>query len=211
MLASPKLILASTSLYRRQLLERLNIPFRCEKPEVDETPRISETPRSLAKRLAREKSIAVARRFPDAWVLGGDQVADHAGQIIGKPGSLAAARAQLLAFSGTTVAFYSAICLSRCTSADDGVPDVKPYLDTTSVKFRRLQLPEIDAYLAAESALDCAGSFKSEGLGITLLDRIDSIDPTALIGLPLIKLASMLRELSYIASQDLRPTRYDIG
>ncbi len=202
MLASPKLILASTSLYRRQLLERLKIEFRCEKPEVDETPRASETPRALAKRLAREKSVAVARRFPSTWVLGGDQVADHAGQIIGKPGSLAAARAQLLAFSGSTVAFYSAICLSRCASENDQVPDIKPYLDTTSVKFRRLNLVEIDTYLRCEPALDCAGSFNSEGLGITLLDRIDSIDPTALIGLPLIKLAAMLREVGFFASQD---------
>ena len=193
------LILASTSVYRRELLARLNIDFRCEKPEVDETPLQGEPPRTLAKRLAREKSIAVARRFPGFWVLGGDQVADHAGTIIGKPGSLIAARAQLLQFSGSSVAFYSAICLSRFASGDpataQAVPDVKPYLDTTSVKFRRLSAADIDAYLEAEPALDCAGSFKSEGLGITLLDRIDSIDPTALIGLPLIKLASMLREV----------------
>jgi septum formation protein len=197
------LILASTSVYRRELLARLKIAFRCEKPEVDETPLPGEPPRSLAKRLAREKSLAVARRFPGFWVLGGDQVADHAGRVIGKPGSVASARAQLSLFSGSSVAFYSAICLSRCTLATDAAtetareaaPEIRPYLDTTSVKFRRLSAADIDAYLAAEPALDCAGSFKSEGLGITLLDRIDSIDPTALIGLPLIKLAAMLREV----------------
>ena len=193
------LILASTSLYRRELLARLKIEFRCEKPEVDETPGPGEPPRTLAKRLAREKSLAVARRFPGFWVLGGDQVADHAGRVIGKPGGIAAARAQLSQFSGSSVAFYSAICLSRCTLATDAAlesaPEIRPYLDTTSVKFRRLSAADIDAYLAAEPALDCAGSFKSEGLGITLLDRIDSIDPTALIGLPLIKLAAMLREM----------------
>ena len=189
------LILASTSVYRRELLARLKIDFRCEKPEVDESPAPGEPPRSLAKRLAREKSLAVARRFPGFWVLGGDQVADHAGAIVGKPGNIDAARAQLTQFSGASVAFYSAICLSRCASDHDAAPELRPYLDTTSVKFRRLSLADIDAYLAAEPALDCAGSFKSEGLGITLLDRIDSIDPTALIGLPLIKLASMLREV----------------
>ena len=196
------LILASTSVYRRDLLARLKIDFRCESPGVDETALPGEPPRTLAKRLAREKSLAVARRFPGFWVLGGDQVADHAGTIITKPGSMSAARAQLQQFSGSSVAFYSAICLSRIASAAglaaEAAPEIKPYLDTTSVKFRRLTAADIDAYLSAEPALDCAGSFKSEGLGITLLDRIDSIDPTALIGLPLIKLAAMLREVGQI-------------
>ncbi len=184
------LILASTSRYRRELLERLRLPFHISRPEVDETPLPRETPPALAQRLARAKAAAISALQPEAWVIGSDQVAALDTQPLGKPGTRENALAQLGAMSGRGIRFHTALCLMRgdvCLEA----------MDTTTVKFRVLQPEEIERYVDAEQPLDCAGSFKSEGLGITLFEAIESRDPTALIGLPLIALAKMLREAGF--------------
>ena len=183
------LILGSTSRYRRELLERLRLPFETARPEVDETPRPGEAPAELACRLALAKAQAVAERFPSALVIGSDQVADLDGQPIGKPGNHERAVTQLRAMSGRSVVFQTAlavVCLETGFVAQDLAP--------VRVRFRELGDDEIQAYLRAEQPYDCAGSAKSEGLGIALLEAIDSDDPTALIGLPLIRTARMLRE-----------------
>ena len=182
------LILASTSPYRRSLLERLGLPFETWPPSIDECALTAESPAATAARLAREKARAGARNFPDAWIIGSDQVADDAGRAIGKPGSLDAARAQLLSMSGRTVVFHTALCIVRPGGAE------REALVPTEVVFRELTAGEIDRYLAREPAIDCAGSAKSEALGISLLARLRGDDPTALVGLPLIALADMLRE-----------------
>ncbi|MCW2001997.1 nucleoside triphosphate pyrophosphatase [Xanthomonas campestris pv. raphani] len=187
----PRLILASTSAYRRELLGRLHLDFDTARPEVDEHALPGETPQALATRLASEKARAVAVRFPDAWVIGSDQVADLDGQALGKPGTLEQARAQLTRMSGRTVRFQTAVSLI----GPDGF--AAHALDLTDVQVRTLQPQEIERYLAAEPALDCAGSFKCEGLGITLFDAIRSTDPTALVGLPLIAVARLLRQAGF--------------
>ncbi|MGB0402345.1 Maf family protein, partial [Stenotrophomonas sp.] len=181
------LVLASTSRYRRELLERLGLPFDCARPDVDETPLNGEAPLALATRLAAAKSAEVAARYPGAWVIGSDQVADLNGQPLGKPGTFEAACAQLAAMSGQTVRFHTAISLRR-----DG--ESLAALDLTEVRFRVLDPQEIARYVAAERPLDCAGSFKCEGLGISLFEAIDNRDPTALVGLPLIALCGLLRQ-----------------
>ena len=181
------LILASTSRYRRELLERLRLPFHISRPEVDEAPFPGEAPPALAQRLARAKAAAIAVQQPDAWVIGSDQVAELDTQPLGKPGTRENALAQLGAMSGREIRFHTALCLMR--------GDIRlEAMDTTTVRFRTLQADEIERYVDAEQPLDCAGSFKSEGLGIALFEAIDSQDPTALIGLPLIALSKMLRE-----------------
>lgn len=180
------LVLASTSRYRRELLQRLALPFDCARPEVDETPLNGEAPLDLAVRLAAAKAADVAARHPGAWVIGSDQVADLEGRPLGKPGTVDAACAQLAAMAGRTVRFHTAISLTR-----DG--ESFAALDLTEVRFRHLDAAEIVRYVAAEQPLDCAGSFKCEGLGISLFDAIDSRDPTALVGLPLIALCGLLR------------------
>lgn len=184
------LLLASTSRYRRELLERLGLPLETARPDVDETPAPGEPPRGLAIRLARAKAAEVARRHPGRWVIGSDQVADLNGAPLGKPGDVPGANAQLAAMSGQTVAFHTAICLA----CDDRVLEA---CDLTEVRFRALGADEIARYVAAEQPLDCAGSFKCEGLGITLFEAIDNRDPTALIGLPLIALSGLLRQAGY--------------
>ena len=184
------LLLASTSRYRRELLERLGLPLETARPDVDESPAPGEAPRALAVRLARAKAAEVAARHPGRWVIGSDQVADLNGSPLGKPGDVARAEAQLAAMSGQTVAFHTAICLVR----DQHVLEA---CDLTQVRFRSLERDEIARYVAAERPLDCAGSFKCEGLGITLFEAIENRDPTALIGLPLIALAGLLREAGY--------------
>ncbi|WP_313348580.1 Maf family nucleotide pyrophosphatase [Stenotrophomonas sp.] len=184
------LLLASTSRYRRELLERLGLPLETARPEVDETPAPGEAPRALAVRLAAAKAAEVAARHPGRWVIGSDQVADLNGAPLGKPGDVAGAHAQLAAMSGQTVAFHTAVCLRR----DDEILDA---CDLTQVRFRRLEAEEIARYVATEQPLDCAGSFKCEGLGITLFEAIDNRDPTALIGLPLIALSALLRQAGY--------------
>jgi septum formation protein len=185
---TPRLILGSSSPYRREMLARLRLPFAVEKPEVDESPLPGETPAALAQRLALVKAQAVAQRFPDAVVIGSDQVADLNGQAIGKPGSHDKAVAQLQAMSGQTVIFQTALAVVCLASGFEQTERVQ-----VAVRFRHLTLAEIDTYLHLEQPYDCAGSAKSEGLGIALLQAIESDDPTALVGLPLIATARLLR------------------
>ncbi|MDE2606793.1 MAG: septum formation inhibitor Maf [Burkholderiales bacterium] len=182
------LVLGSTSPYRRELLARLRLPFSVEPPEVDETPRPGEAPAALAQRLAAAKAAAVARRHPLAVVIGSDQVADLDGEPLGKPGNHANAVAQLRRMSGRTVVFQTAITV-MCEQSGFVQHDLAP----VRVRFRTLDEAEIEAYLQAEQPYDCAGSARSEGLGIALLEAIDSDDPTALVGLPLIRTCRMLR------------------
>jgi septum formation protein len=186
--SAPALILASTSRYRRELLERLRLPFQALSPEVDETPLPGEAPAALAERHSQAKARAVAERFPDAVVIGADQVADVDGVAIGKPGDHERATAQLRAMSGRTVVFQTALAVVR---ASTGFAQVQRA--PVSVRFRTLGDDEIEFYLRAEQPYDCAGSAKCETLGIALLEAIDSDDPTALIGLPLIRTATMIR------------------
>ena len=188
--STKKLILASTSIYRRELLERLRIPFEVISPRVNETPLAGENTLDLALRLAKAKAAAVAKEHPDAWVIGSDQVADLCGAAIGKPGNFERAMAQLQLMRGATVTFHTALCLMR--------GDVDTTLSIpTEVKFRKLSDDALKAYLLAEEPYDCAGSAKSEGLGISLLEAIKSDDPTALIGLPLIALSGLLRDAGF--------------
>lgn len=188
----PRLILASTSTYRRELLSRLRLPFDTARPEVDESPRAGETPGAMAERLAIAKASVIARREPGAFVIGSDQVAELEGRPLGKPGSRDGALAQLGAMSGREVLFRTAVCVQR-----EGLAS-RVAIDTTTVRFRPLSFAEIERYVDAEQPLDCAGSFKSEGLGIALFDAIESTDPTALIGLPLIATARLLREAGFV-------------
>ena len=183
-----KLILGSTSVYRRELLERLRIPFGTESPHVDETPLPGEQPAALASRLALAKAQAVARRFPEHVVIGSDQVADLHGQALGKPGTHDRAVAQLRQMSGQTVIFQTAVAVV-CQQTGFCQQTLAP----VKVIFRHLNDAEIESYLVAEQPYDCAGSAKSEGLGITLLSAIENDDPTALVGLPLIRTSQMLR------------------
>ena len=169
------------------MLGRLGLAFEAWAPDVDETAAAAEKPRDTAVRLARAKAHAAARRDAEAWAIGSDQVAELDGAPIGKPGTLANARAQLRTMSGRVVRFHTALCLLAPSGS------TREDVVTTDVAFRALADAEIDRYLALEPALDCAGSAKSEGLGIALLDRLHGDDPTALIGLPLIALAAMLR------------------
>jgi len=186
--ATPGLVLASTSPYRRVLLERLGLAFDVARPEVDEAALPGETPHATAVRLAQAKARAVTScRNDGAWVLGSDQVGELAGHALGKPSSAGAAMAQLRAMSGRTVRFHTALCLAHA----DGTAFAA--CDLTEVRVRVLRDAEIERYLDAEQPFDCAGSFKSEGLGIALFERIDSSDPTALVGLPLIATCGLLR------------------
>jgi septum formation protein len=187
-MSSPPLILASTSRYRRELLERLELPFEAVAPGVDETPLHGEAPAALAQRLALAKAQAVAALHPHAVVIGSDQVADLDGQAIGKPHTHERAVAQLQAMSGRSVVFQTAVAVVR---ASTGVAEVR--LSPVVVKFRHLSAEEIETYLRREQPYDCAGSAKSEGLGITLLRSVESQDPTALIGLPLTTVCELLR------------------
>ncbi|MEN1928577.1 nucleoside triphosphate pyrophosphatase [Luteimonas sp. MJ250] len=181
------LVLASTSPYRRELLARLQLPFDTVRPEVDEAPRAGETPSALALRLAEAKARAVATLRPGARVIGSDQVADFDGVALGKPGGREAAIAQLQGMSGRAVAFRTAVAV-----ASSGT--LATALDTTVVRFRQLGRGEIERYIDREQPFDCAGSFKSEGLGITLFEAIETRDPTALVGLPLLDTLRLLRE-----------------
>lgn len=186
------LLLASTSRYRRELLERLRLPFHVARPDVDESPLPGESPAGLARRLAQAKAAAIAAHHTEAWVIGADQVAEVDGQPIGKPGHREAALAQLASMSGRAIQFHTALCLYK--EHEGGVLLAE---DTTTVRFRALTADEIERYVDAEQPFDCAGSFKSEGLGITLFEAIESRDPTALIGLPLIELSRLLRQAGF--------------
>ncbi|MDP9043875.1 MAG: Maf family nucleotide pyrophosphatase [Pseudomonadota bacterium] len=188
MITRPALILGSSSRYRSELLGRLGIPFEVRAPDVDETPEPLEAPAALAARLAMAKARAVAAGRPDAVVIGADQVADLDGQPIGKPGSHARAVEQLRAMSGRRVLFHSAVAV-----VGPGPVPVGHALVRVAVRFRTLDDATIERYLSLEQPYDCAGSAKCEGLGIALLDAIESDDPTALIGLPLIRTCELLR------------------
>lgn len=183
-----RLVLASTSVYRRELLSRLRLPFEVADPATDESELPGETPAATAERLALAKAVAVAGRFPDALIIGSDQVAHLGGQRFGKPLDRARALAQLRALSGQTVIFHTGLCLYNSATGRRQVTGV-----ATEVSFRRLEEAEIERYLDQEQPYHCAGSAKSEGLGISLLSAIRTEDPTALVGLPLIALCGMLR------------------
>jgi len=184
----PGLVLASTSRYRRQLLDRLGLAYVAVSPDADEAPRAGEAPAATALRLAEAKARSVAASFPGALIVGSDQVADADGAAVGKPGGHEAARRQLALLSGRVIVFHTGLALldTRSGQCQTALVDVRS-------RFRTLSGDEIDAYLAREQPWDCAGSVKSEALGIALFDAIESDDPTALIGLPLIRLTSMLR------------------
>ena len=182
------LILGSTSPYRRELLQRLRLPFDVQRPEVDETPHAGETPKALAQRLALAKAQAVAQRFPQAIVIGSDQVADLNGEPLGKPGNHANAVAQLQRMRGQSVVFQTAVSVVCMSTGFE-----QTELAQVKVQFRHVSDEAIEAYLQAEQPYDCAGSAKSEGLGIALLECIDNQDPTALVGLPLILTCRLLR------------------
>lgn len=184
------LILGSTSPYRRELLDRLRMPFTVERPQVDETPHPGEVPADLAMRLALAKAHEVGLRHPGAVVIGSDQVADLGGEPLGKPGDHARAVAQLQRMSGQTVVFHTAVAVV-CHETQHALCDTA----TVQVQFRLLNDAEIERYLRAEQPYDCAGSAKSEGLGIALLECIDNDDPTALIGLPLVRTCRLLRAM----------------
>jgi septum formation protein len=187
---SKKLILASTSRYRKELLGRLGLAFEIISPEVDEAPLPKETPELMAIRLAQAKALAVSLSNPSAYVIGSDQVVDLNGVAMGKPGDHANAMAQLQKLRGQTVKFHTAICLAHAGSA-------KTMNVITEVKFRQLEDAVLEAYLLAETPYDCAGSAKSEGLGICLLEYVRSDDSTALIGLPLITVCTLLRDAGF--------------
>jgi len=191
--ALPGIILASSSAYRRELLARLQLPFEAVAPDIDETPMSGEAPQETALRLAREKAAAIARQRPGTLVIGSDQVATLDGLQIGKPGDHARALAQLQLMRGRRVVFHTALCLWDGRLPPDAPGAVQVENIQAFVSFRDLPDAELDAYLRIEQPYDCAGSAKNEGLGIALLERIDSSDPTALTGLPLIALTGMLR------------------
>lgn len=184
----PKIILASDSKYRAQLLERLRLNFTVESPNIDETKTLPDTPKCWAERLSLCKAEAVAKGHPDALIIGSDQVAEYTGETVGKPGTAEHAVRQLMSFSGNKVAFHTAVTLISPASNL-----VLSTTDTTWVHFRELELAEVIHYVDIELPLDCAGSFKCEALGISLFSRIESSDPTALVGLPLIGLCDLLR------------------
>ncbi len=201
---SERLILASSSKYRRELLERLRLPFICHAPDIDEAPYAGETPLQTCTRLARQKAQAVQatvsrnQQHLAAIIIGSDQVAVVNGQAISKPGTHANAKEQLTAMSGQTICFHSAVCVIKPSDRQQDKQCDHQMIEfdvPTYVTFRTLSADEIESYLLAETPYDCAGSAKSEGLGITLLNKIESTDPTALIGLPLIELARALRQL----------------
>lgn len=182
------LLLASTSPYRRRLLERLGLPFAVEAAEVDETAQTGEEPAARALRLARAKAAAVSARHPAALVLASDQVADCGGLILDKPGDAARCRAQLRASSGRAVQFHTAVALLRAQP-----PLALDSIDRTTVRFRQLSQAEIARYVERDAPFDCAGGFRCEGLGVALFESVETRDPTALIGLPLIWVAGALR------------------
>lgn len=186
-----RIVLASTSPYRAELLRRIVADFETCAPAVDEAARMGESPMATATRLAREKAGAVALKYPTDLVIGSDQVADLDGTLLGKPGSFAHAQDQLMQCSGRVVVFHTALSVADSAS---GQIVVRKAIDTTRVVFRALDATEIARYVAFDRPLDCAGSFKVERLGVSLFERIESDDPTALVGLPLIALCRLLRE-----------------
>ena len=187
-----ELILASTSVYRQAMLSRLCVPFTSHAPIADETRLPNETATALTTRLGRAKAASIAAEFPQAYVIGSDQVAECDNQVIGKPGSVENAVTQLLGFSGKTVNFHTSLAV-LCRETDF----IRETVVVTEVCFRHLADTEVRRYIALDKPLDCAGSFKSEAAGPVLMNSMSSNDPTAIVGLPLIKLASMLREAGF--------------
>ena len=183
----PPLILASTSTYRQTLLNKLAIPFTCAAPHIDEQPRQGETALQLVARLAKEKAEAIAHHYPAGWVIGSDQVSVIDGNIIGKPGTVEAARTQLQQASGKSITFFTGLCLLDIVTGQN-----QQLVEPFTVHFRKLNDEIIQRYIAIEQPLNCAGSFKSEGLGIVLFERFEGRDPNTLIGLPLMGLIDML-------------------
>lgn len=185
----PRLVLASGSRWRRQLLDQLGLPYAWESPDIDETPRSGETPEALVHRLALAKANHVAERHPDHLIVGSDQVAVFDGEVLGKPGDKATACAQLARFSGRRVTFLTGLALVDTRTARHRVCH-----ERYEVVFRRLAEQEIARYVERERPLDCAGSFRMEGLGISLFEKLEGDDPNTLIGLPLIRLCALLRD-----------------
>jgi MAF protein len=184
-----KLILGSTSPFRKEILAKLNLPFECAKPDIDETAHNNEAPVALVERLAIEKAKTVALEHPDALIIGSDQVALCDGEILGKPHNFENAVKQLQKFSNKTVAFYTGLCVY-----DSGLDFTTALIEPFLVHFNELSLSEIENYLHAEEPYNCAGSFKSEGLGICLFKKLEGDDPNSLIGLPLIRLTALLKQ-----------------
>lgn len=187
------LILASGSRYRAQLLARLQLPFESLAPDLDETPQPGETAAALTRRLARAKAQALAARYPQRWVLGSDQSASLDGATLGKPGTQELAVEQLLALSGRSVEFHTAVAFAHSASGA-----LYEDHDVTTVRLRTLSRAQVERYLAAEPAYDCAGSFKCEGYGIALFESIRSDDPSALIGLPLIAVRRLVERAGFV-------------
>ena len=183
------IILASSSIYRRQLLDKLGIHYQWQAPDIDETPISGESPTALVKRLAQSKAMALVQHYPAALIIGSDQVAALENQILGKPGNHASAKAQLTMASGKKVTFFTGLALYNSATKS-----VQTCCETYQVSFRPLTDAQIEDYLAREQPYDCAGSFKSEGLGIALFDKLEGRDPNTLIGLPLITLIDMLHK-----------------
>jgi MAF protein len=181
------ILLASSSVYRRQLLDKLGLPYQCQSPDIDETRRPNEKPDALVMRLAHSKASALASQYPDSLIIGSDQVAALDDAILGKPGTHERACEQLLAASGRKVTFYTGLCLLNTATGKS-----QKRCETFSVQFRALSEAQIDNYLKREQPYDCAGSFKSEGLGISLFRRMEGNDPNTLVGLPLIALIDLL-------------------
>ncbi len=188
----PRLVLASTSPYRRQLLERLGVRFTVAAPDVDESPLAGEVPIDLVNRLARAKADVIARRHPNSVVIGSDQIALFGKEVIGKPGNPDRCIEQLKRLSGQRLVFHTAVHVIHTDTGSN-----ESHLDVTTVYFRKLTDQEIERYVARERPVNCAGGFKAESLGIALFDRIESNDPTALIGLPLIWLSGALRRAGF--------------
>ena len=185
--ASPPLVLASTSPFRREILQKLGLPFAAVAPNADESVMQGESPQALVRRLAENKARAVASDWPDALIIGSDQVACIDSEILGKPGNRETAVKQLSQAAGRTVTFYTGLCLFNSSSQRKQV-----CCDPFKVHFRPLSQDQIGRYLDHEQPFNCAGSFKSEGMGITLFSRLEGDDPNSLIGLPLIRLVEML-------------------
>jgi len=183
------LVLGSTSPFRKEILTKLNLPFECAKPNIDETAIVNETPQALVERLAIEKAQAVTVEFPNAFIIGSDQVAVCDGEILGKPHTFENGIKQLTKFSGKAVTFYTGLCV-----LDSETNTAKSLVEPFIVHFNKLSQTEIENYLKAEQPYNCAGSFKSEGLGICLFKKLEGDDPNTLIGLPLIKLVSLLKD-----------------
>ncbi|WP_086965351.1 Maf family protein [Oceanisphaera avium] len=186
---TPSLVLASSSAYRQLLLNKLGLSFHSQSPDIDERPQPLESGPALVQRLAEQKAYALRAQFPHSLIIGADQVCVNNGHIVGKPGTLEKAKAQLLAASGQHLTFYTGLAVYDVTNNN-----MRSMIEPFSVVFRTLCSATIDRYLAIEPALDCAGAFKCEGLGISLFERMEGRDPNALIGLPLIALVDLLSE-----------------